>query len=206
MASQGPLSPSVAANDSSAGTMAWSVPNNSKVSDNAHSRSTVDGGSGDSTQYLKVTGFGFSIPSDATINGIKVQAEGLIELPNGESGTSLYSPRIVKGGSIGSTDPSVKQTFGGSEAYKTYGSETELWGQSWSPSDINASDFGFALRISISSGIIAYGVAVDHIRITVYYTTAGPANVKTKNGLAQASVKTIEGLAIASIKTVNNLS
>ena len=35
---------------------------------------------------------------------------------------------------------------------------------------------------------------------------AGPANLKTFNGLAKASVKTINGLAIASVKTVNGLA
>lgn len=37
-------------------------------------------------------------------------------------------------------------------------------------------------------------------------TAAGPANVKTYNGLASASVKTINGLAIASVKTYNGLN
>lgn len=35
---------------------------------------------------------------------------------------------------------------------------------------------------------------------------AGPANLKTVDGLAKASVKTINGLAIASVKTVNGLA
>lgn len=37
-------------------------------------------------------------------------------------------------------------------------------------------------------------------------TAAGPANLKTANGLAKASVKTFNGLAIASVKTVNGLN
>jgi len=36
--------------------------------------------------------------------------------------------------------------------------------------------------------------------------TAGPANVKTINGLAIASVKTVKGLAIASVKSYNGLT
>lgn len=36
--------------------------------------------------------------------------------------------------------------------------------------------------------------------------TAGPASVKTVNGLATASVKTKNGLAIASVKTINGLA
>ena len=46
------------------------------------------------------------------------------------------------------------------------------------------------------------------IDVYVTYTeggAAGPANVKTVNGLAIASVKTVNGLAIASVKTINGL-
>lgn len=37
-------------------------------------------------------------------------------------------------------------------------------------------------------------------------TAAGPANLKTANGLAKASIKTINGLAIASVKSVDGLT
>jgi hypothetical protein len=39
-----------------------------------------------------------------------------------------------------------------------------------------------------------------------YPFASGPANLKTRNGLATASIKTINGLAIASVKTYNGVA
>ncbi len=47
---------------------------------------------------------------------------------------------------------------------------------------------------------------VDSYSATDPTPAAGPANVKTWNGLALASVKTVNGLALASIKTIDGLN
>ena len=46
----------------------------------------------------------------------------------------------------------------------------------------------------------------EYFVIEIPVPVAGPANVKTFNGLAVASVKTIKGLAIGSVKTINGLA
>jgi len=60
-----------------------------------------------------------------------------------------------------------------------------LWGNTWTYSDINASDFGVALATS-NAGLISKSVYIDHIRITVYYTSPGNADwimsVSSTNG------------------------
>jgi hypothetical protein len=81
--------------------------------------------------------------------------------------------RIVKSGTIGSTDRSSgtnwPQTFG----YTSYGGSSDLWGETWTPSDINSSDFGFAIS-AIGEGPNTTA-QVDNVRITVYYS--GPSEV-----------------------------
>jgi hypothetical protein len=55
----------------------------------------------------------------------------------------------------------------------------------------------------------AWTVYTDSDLIFYVYTAdapAGPANLKTYNGLAKASNKTVNGLAIASVKTFNGLT
>jgi hypothetical protein len=167
VASQGPLSPGTVVNDSSAGTTAWSNPELVPASDNNYAQ--VFSGSGGDTQYLKATNFGFSIPSGATIDGIVVEWEkrqGII------SGTARdLAVRIVKGGAIGSTDKSVGGNWPGADAYVSYGSSSDLWGETWSDSDINGSTFGCAIRADVASGFL--NPAVDHVRITVHYTEGG---------------------------------
>lgn len=57
------------------------------------------------------------------------------------------------------------------EAYIIYGSSSDLWELSWAYSDINNSTFGFALSANLIDTIGNWDASIDHIRITVSYTT-----------------------------------
>ncbi len=168
--SSGPLSPGTMANDTSTGTSGWSSIDNAKVSDNA-SASVAAPGSSVTSNYLKATNFGFAVPTGATINGITVEVEK--KQQNG-TGVTDEKMRIVKGGTISSTN-STAVAWTSSDAYATYGSSTNLWGETWSASDINASTFGFAFSVNLPGNSVA--ALVDHIRITVYYTPLTCASV-----------------------------
>jgi len=163
MATQGPLSPATTVDDSSTGTVAWTNPNNSQVSDNVYTTFTASGGSQQQSHYLKATNFGFAIPTGATINGILAEIE-----MNISSGTDwLATVRSVKGGVIGGVDRSdINKIYTTSDSYISYGSSSDLWGQTWTPTDINANDFGIALNNYLTN----LTTSIDHIRITVYYT------------------------------------
>lgn len=63
-------------------------------------------------------------------------------------GTIDNSAKIVKGGTIGGTEKAGAGLYNTSPTYNTYGGASDLWGQSWSAADINASTFGFALSIN----------------------------------------------------------
>ncbi len=160
-----PKSPSAATDDTGVGTVAWTNPSNVFASDNSYV-SAAGLGPGSITHYLKATGFGFSIPTSATILGIKVEVERKAVLT---SGLSDHAVRIVKGGTIGSTDRSLSGNWPLSDAYTSYGSGTDLWGTTWTASDINASNFGFALSVH-DIGIGGTMPNIDHIRITIYYS------------------------------------
>ena len=168
MATAGPNSPSTIVDDSSVGTETWSNPGNAAASDD--SRATVTVGAGVTpSHYLKATNFGFAIPAGATINGITVEVELSATQLNRVTDNAV---RIVKGGTIGSTDKSSGTTWPTTEAYRTYGGAADLWGETWAYSDINDSTFGFA----ISCGATGSGTRdgqVDHIRITIDYTAGG---------------------------------
>ncbi len=171
--SSGPNSASTGADDAGTGSVTWTSPENITTSDN------IGAGAGltslnTTSHYLKATNFGFSIPSGATINGIVVEWE---RKDNDIMGANSKdnAVRIVKGGTIGATDKSSASTWPASDAYASYGSSSDLWGETWTVSDINASTFGAALSaISVISANSA-APTVDHVRITVYYTGA-PAN------------------------------
>jgi hypothetical protein len=157
MASQGPYSPGSTFVESALGSVVWDSPDNVKVDDTnyATASSAVSG----FTKILKAYNFGFSIPSDSRISGIKAEVKKKAETEN-----VTDSWVILTGGSNLSTGaewPAVEQ-------YVTYGGETELWGASYAPEYINDPRFGF--RCGALLGINATA-SINHIRLTVYYTS-----------------------------------
>ena len=168
MSSQGPNSPATAVNDTSFGSRAWANVNNVFSSDNV--RSSASNFPPMTTNYLKVTNFGFSIPSGATIDGI----EATIERRSNPAGALDTRVRIVKGGTISTTDNSSANAWTTSDVVRTYGSSSYLWGETWTDTDINSSTFGLACA-SVHSVFSKGGHVneIDHITITVYYTAGG---------------------------------
>lgn len=171
MASQGPNSSGTAANDASAGFSIWTNPTNVYTSNNVKATNLIY--DFNSTHYLKATNFGFSIPSGATIDGIIVEVE--VAEPGGLGSISTTEIKLVKGGTISGTSRHGDSSsfWPNSDTYLTYGSSTQLWGLTWTDSDINASNFGVAIRAFNSSLKFQTTIAIDHIRITVYYTASG---------------------------------
>lgn len=160
--SQGPLSPGTLANDTSFGVNAWTNPGNAAASDNLRAQAaTFD----NSTYYLKATNFGFSIPASATVLGIDVEVERRDAF---DTATTDSRVRIVKGGVVGATDKASAAIWPASDTYASYGGPADLWGESWSAADINDSNFGFAISASSTLG---GSPDIDHIRVTVYYST-----------------------------------
>lgn len=179
MPSQGPLSPSTIVDDAAVGTRTWANPGNAASSNNSYAVAGQPG-SVQSSHYLKATGFGFSIPAGATIQGIVVEVE--------RKGTDALSAvdiaaRLVKAGTVQATDRSTGTAFPATDAYATYGSSSDLWGTTWTPAQINATDFGFVFQANIEPLKDAF---VDHIRITVTYaiTTEGAVAISAVGSIS----------------------
>lgn len=168
MASEGPLSGSSFASVAP-GTSPWSNPGNAITSDDVYA--SWSSGTGD-TEYLRALNFGFSIPSAATIDGIQVQVERVgTASPLTECHDLNF--HMVRGGVIqtGEDNKAAAGAWGTPETTVTYGGPSDLWGGSWTPADINAVDFGFAMTCEGGSGGTTAGEGyVDHITITVYYS------------------------------------
>lgn len=164
MTTQGPNSPSTIVDDGSIGSVAWSNAGNAAASDDSRAIASVRSQSG-ASHYLKATNFGFSIPSGSAIDGITVEIE---RGSDANLQVNDNAVRIVKNGSIGTTDKSGSN-WANIDTYATYGGTEDLWGESWTVADINASTFGVA--ISAACGAPVFREArVDHIRISIHYT------------------------------------
>lgn len=160
MASEGPLSPgAVAGTGTGGGATSWLNPLEAQVSDDVYAQLALP----NTSVYLKATNFGFAVP-DVEITGIEVEVER-----SEESGAAAVDSavRIVKGGAVGTTDRAVADEWPLTDTYQTYGGPTDLWGETWSAADINASDFGAAVSVT-GAGSVAFA-QVDHIQVTVYF-------------------------------------
>ncbi len=152
------------------GGITWNNPNNGKTADglNATSASTLNNIK--VTDYLKLTGFNFSIPSWATIISIKVE----IKKSRGSSGSGNIvdsQVKIVKNNVIGGTANINK--FDGSTSWPSVNTyvayASDLWGETWTPTDINSSIFGVAISATGSSGG-SRTAQIDNVQITITYT------------------------------------
>ena len=176
----GPNSPATAADD---GGTSWTNPNNVFTSNDIRATATSTGppavGSWQ-TGYLNVSNFGFAINSGDTINGIKVE----IECSSTDSVPSI-SAVLLRGGVQTGADRSLAITS--SEAYKTLGGSTDLWGATLAASDVNLSTFGVAIRCLNDNGNTASG-SVDHVRITISSSRgAAPTTAVSGTGITAST-------------------
>ncbi|KKN23590.1 hypothetical protein LCGC14_0903390 [marine sediment metagenome] len=163
--SEGPNNPAGAS-----GT-GWSNPTNVFTSNNAYAVATVPAGG--TTNDLDVTNFGFSVPGTATIDGITVKIERHKDPADPESSSLKdQTVQLLKAGApIGNNKASgVWPTF---DQVRSYGASSDLWGTTWTPAEVNATNFGIRLAVKEVLGIVPVDALVDHITITANYTLAG---------------------------------
>lgn len=170
MSTFGPLAGATFATDSILGTAAWTNASNAQTSDNSYATSLLL--LGQITNYLKVTNFGFSVPTDATITGITVNIERSSTTLNGTQDNSV---KLTVSGATTGTDKATASLWPTTDAVATYGSPTDLWGIGWTPGQVNDSTFG----IEISALADLAGTAqIDYISITVDWTGSNrPSNI-----------------------------
>lgn len=184
--SDGPRSPFTILNDTSIGTVGWNNLNNAINSDNTRADASdfVGALSTKTTNYINASNFGFNIPTNANVCGIEITVErrgqGIVV------GSSIQdnSVRIIKEGLITGNNNADGNNWTTNDQIITYGSNTEDWGTTWSPANINSTAFGISLgSVNLNSGTAAVFLAaeIDHIEATVYYEIPLPVELSSFN-------------------------
>lgn len=173
MSPTGPRYPTTASS-ASGSHGAWTNPTNVEVVDGVYASGNISG-AGSSTNNLLTSGYGFSLPSTAVIDGIQMDflRYGLA--------CETQTVQIIKGGALAGSSKTGTDTWpttSGAIAWETYGGATDLWGASWLYSDINNSGFGVALSALDTSG--GGSAFIDAVRITVYWHSAPTTIPRTK--------------------------
>lgn len=163
---EGPLDPTAAVNDASIGSRAWSGVTKVFAEDNQYAEISAMIG-GQVSNYLVTSGFGFNLPSTATITGIKVEVRRWALSGVGIEDNEM---RLMKSGA---PSGAIKLAPGGKwtkdQSYVAYGGPGDLWSTTWTPADINATSFGAALSVKYTSTAGNDWPRVDRVRITVYF-------------------------------------
>lgn len=182
MATTGVLYPSATA-VSSTGTIAWSSTTSAYAADSVFMTAASNLLAVDTTDTQRFTSYGFSVPTGATIDGIivTINRKSQYNVPGGNGGTVADSiVQLVKADSLVGSNKATASFWATTAASATYGSSTDLWGTTWTSSDINNSGFGaaFAASIDTTSTTSRTNTAyVDYIRIEVYYTVGSTGNM-----------------------------
>jgi len=178
--SSGLTYPTVAVDAADVGTVAWTNPANALTNNDTYATVTLN--SGAISHHLKTTGYGFAIPTDATITGIQLTIDRYTSGPVGSTRIRDSEVRLVKAGTvIGDNKAATSTDWPRSGATTNYGSTSNLWGTTWTPTDINDSTFGAALAVTTpnTSNRTAY---VDYLAITVTYTRGTTTTVDCGGG------------------------
>lgn len=167
----GPNSPTIGASVTGIGAVGWLNASNITSSNNSYATAglVVDA---EQTNYLQGTGYNFTLPAGALVNGIVVEIERSVQDSPGNAPVSDFSVRIVKNGSIVGTDHKKPGNWTTTDTVVTYGSSTDLWGVFWQAADVKSSTFGAAISAQMGNPVSSNTVQVDHMRITVYYIFA----------------------------------
>lgn len=92
------------------------------------------------SDYLDVTHFAFSVPSNQSITGIGVALKGF------SSSSQGCAVQLLAGGTA--LDPPKTFTLPGSDSTTTLGNASDAWGASLTPALINETGFGVRIQVS----------------------------------------------------------
>lgn len=131
----------------------------------------------DETNYLVCKNLDSNIPNDATIEGIKIYIDRYNSFTG--DGTVIITDNAIyltKNGtdtvgnnkSVGTVWPSTD-----TDTYATYGGVSDLWGTTWTASEINNDNFGVMIGPTIEfvglTGENGSSANVDHVYIEITY-------------------------------------
>ncbi|MFN8709038.1 MAG: Calx-beta domain-containing protein, partial [Planctomyces sp.] len=118
----------------------------------------------DTSGDLRLTQFGFNIPSNATITGITAS----LNTTGSNTSRGGAGLKVTKDGSVAVGAPPISTTNWDTGSV-VVGSNSSRWGTSWTPAEINSPNFG--LIVNVRSDDDGYQFRVASANIVVSYTT-----------------------------------
>lgn len=136
------------------------------------------------TNWLVCKNLDTNVPTSATIEGIKIY----IDRYNSFAGDVEFGNVIIKDTGIYLTkngtdtvgnNKSTSATWASTDTdtYVTFGGVSDLWGTTWTASEVNSDNFGVMVGPSIEytglTGETGASAKIDHVYVEITYTDAG---------------------------------
>lgn len=180
--------------DGGGGSFAWTNSGNAKVNDGVFA--TAISFTAQLTNYLRWTNFGFAIPGNLIIQGIKAEIAA--------KGNSFIDRNIYltkDGSTVVGSNLDGTNTLTGTLTVYTYGGSSNLWGTTWLPAEINATTFGLMAQWSYAA-FPAATISVDYARVTIYAASlAWTATLSCDGGTVSLTVTSADDTAVMSVST-----
>ena len=132
----------------------WTNPNNAISSNNQYATSA------NNNNVLTCTFASFSIPTNATINGIEVSIEG------SATGTREAAVDLSWDGGTTYTGGDPNTTFGATEATFILGGTADNWGRTWTYTELNSGN----VRVRLNTNNGSNTISLDHVQVRITYT------------------------------------
>lgn len=162
-----------ASDQTGSGLYYWVNPLNVYTNDNNYANvslsSTTSGNV--NSNYLLATNFGLTIPTSADIVGVEFVIKRFNDNLGSAGVVSDNSIKFIVGGSITGNDIDSGATWPTTLTENTIGGPTTLGGLSLTPSQLNANNFGVAIKANLIADFSDTANAkIDSIKTRVYYT------------------------------------
>ena len=157
-------SPGFCTSQLSATNTPWTNPNNARLSDNTMAEVSLKN---TTSRYLICSSYTFAgLPAGSNIDGI------IVNIERSSEGGNESSVVLKKAGGETSSDKSTGAVIPTSEAVIQYGGASDLWGTTWTYSDVTSYGFGVEFAATNPNGGPGRTTYVDAISITLHYTSS----------------------------------
>lgn len=163
-------------------------------SDNTYAQQALS--ASDISRGIGTIVLGFSLPTDATVDGIEVSVERKASATGDIRDKHLVLTKDAS--TFASSDKADSGTsWPTSDASVAYGGPADKWGLSWTASEINHNGFGYAISAYNNHGVDPGTAYVDQVQVTVYYTEAATtATVADSSPIREDSASAIRNETI----------
>jgi hypothetical protein len=146
------------------GIVNWTNPNNVTSTVSYATCTITTAQAGNSSAGDNCTQFGFAVPATNTIQGIQITCE---VIASQLSGPASFGAVLLKNGTaVGNLK--ILTPVSTSPQTLTFGGSADLWGTTWTPNDINQTNWGVKIYATLFTTGVTTNYSLRNVRATIF--------------------------------------